>query len=122
MSHYYYLRPFWFSLSQESASIVDEISFYHSCRHGCSSPTQLAPARLAATAGRTQAARVDDALDRLAAEHTEVATDSPADSGDSDEALDALCEESESENPSIHHRREVRYAQLVMKGIRKHRR
>ena len=65
---------------------------------GAVAPTQLAPARLAATARRTRAARADCALDRLAAEHpeVEVATDRPADSGDSDEALDALCKESEN--------------------------
>ena len=54
---------------------------------------KVAPARLAATVGRTRASRADAALGRLAAEHpeVEVATGSPADSGDSDEALDAMC-------------------------------
>ena len=67
---------------------------------GAVAPTQLAPTPSAATAGPTRASRADAALRRLAVEEdpeVEVAADSLADSGDCDEALDALCEDRRTE-------------------------
>ena len=52
---------------------------------------EVAPTRLAATAGRSRASRADAALDRL--REVEVDTDTFADSDDGNEALDALCED-----------------------------
>ena len=52
---------------------------------------EVAPTRLAATAGRSRASRADAALDRL--REVEGDTDTFADSDDGNEALDALCED-----------------------------
>ena len=52
---------------------------------------EVAPTRLAATAGRSRASRADAALDRL--REVEGDTDTFADSDDGNEALDALCDD-----------------------------
>ena len=83
---------------------------------GAVAPTGAVPLpRLAATTGRTRASIADAALDRLAAEHPEVEVDadSLADSGDCDEALDALCN-----NEPDHRTGNLRLARAVRKAVR----
>ena len=86
---------------------------------GAVAPTQLAPTPSVATVGPTRASRADVALRRLAVEEdpeVEVATDSLADSGDCDEALDALCED----RRTVRHtsRAKIAFGRAVMKNIR----